>query len=56
MMDIHEQMDPTFGLHNLKAIERCFLQIERTHKLILVSHQRLITHLRDGHLHRHTVG
>ena len=56
VMNIHEQVGSTFGLHNLKAIEWCLLQVERTHELILVGRQRLITHLRDGHLDRQTVG
>ena len=55
-MNIQKQMDPTSGLHDLETVERCFIQVERAHELILIGRQRLIAHLRDGHLHRQTVG
>ena len=55
VMDVCQQMNAALSLHNLKAIERCFLQIERTNKLVLVGSQSLIAHLCDRNLNRYTV-
>ena len=55
VVDIHQQMDTAFSLHDLKAIERCTLDIERAHVLLFVGCQRLITHLRDRHIHSDTI-
>ena len=56
VMNIQKQMDSTCGLHDLETVERCFIQVERAHELILIGRQRLIAHLRDGYLDRQTVG
>ena len=55
VVDVHQEMDTTVGLDDLEAVERRLLQIERAYKLILIGSQRLITHLRYGHFHGHSV-
>ena len=55
VVDIHEQVYPTLGLHHLETIEGRLLQVERLHKVVLIGLQCLVGHLRDGHLHRYAV-
>ena len=55
MVNVHQKMDGGGRLDNLTAVEGRLLQIERTHKLILIGGQGLIGHLCDGHLDRHAV-
>ena len=56
VMNIQKQMGSSFRLYDLETVERCFIQVERAHELILIGRQRLIAHLRDGYLDRQTVG
>ena len=51
MMDIQQQVRSSFRPHHLETIEGCFLQIEWLHKLVLISCQRLVTHLCNRNLH-----
>ena len=55
VVNVHQEMDTTVGLDNLETIEGRLLQVEGTHKLILIGSQCLIGHLGDGHLDGHAV-
>ena len=53
VVHVKEQMHATRRCHHLKAIERGFLQVEGTHKLVLVAVKLLVAHVSDGHCNRH---
>ena len=55
MVDIQQQINAAGGLDHFGTVERSLLQVEGTHKLVLVFRQFLLAHFGNVHLYRNTV-